>query len=1231
MFREIYAFEVRSGLRRPYPYVYFAILFTLTLLLGMAAAGVFSTTRTDSLTTVNSASAVARILLGTSSSIFGLMINVLLISAMATVIQKDYQYNIHPLFFTKPISKPGYFFGRFLGGMTIAVFILSGQLIGFWLGTLFGMGKPMMGPFLFVNYIQPFLVFTLPNILFLGVVFFSLTTYLRTTMAAYIVAIVLMVLQLASDTITGNIDNKMLAALLEPTGAQALRLVTEYWSPAERNSNLIPLRDALLYNRLLWLGISLFITAISFRGFAFSQFLQPLQLFGRRKRAEEAVVAPAIASLDALPKVQQAYGRRANWRQTWWLTRFELRKMVSSAFFVIMCLLGVGFMILVVRFMDLMYESSTYMVTYKIVESVEGSTVLFMLIFIIFYAGTSLWRDRETRMHELTGVTPVTNAALFFSKLLAFTLASMLMQSVGAVTGVLIQLYHGFTDIDVMQYLVMILRNAAIGVVFVAWALSLQIYSTNKYLGFFLTLVPVIILPIVLSIFELGSPLLDFNSTGDSMPYSDMNGYGGSFLQWPFYRLYWYSLSAVLCVLALLLYPRGKESSIRARWHLSQAHRNNRSLILMVVFLTTALASGGFIYWQTRVLVDDTKPKDRERDMAALEKRFSKYRDLPQPRITAVSLSVDIKPEDKTLDITGQYTLLNRTSRPIDTVYIDYRSGKKSPYHYPVMKFNTPSSVAVDDPDHGIRIYRLKEPILPGDSIRFDFVMKYVPNGYFARMNSPVVDNGTFINSSLLPTIGYNPEAELSQNAARKEYGLKPKARMAGIDDSAAMMRNYISRDADWIRFETTVSTAAGQRAIAPGYLVKDWKKGDRHYFQYKMDSPILHFFSFLSAKYSLRRDRWNDVAIEIWYQEGHEYNIDRMIASIKKSLDYYTKHFGPYQHRQVRIIEFPRYSSFAQSFPNTIPFSEAIGFITKVEDDEDAIDVPFYVTAHEVAHQWWAHQVIGGDVQGSVLMSETMSQYSALMVMQQEYGKAAMKKFLKYEMDRYLMGRTAEWRGEMPLMKVENQQYIHYNKGSVVMYALQDFLGEETLNGAIRTYLNKTKFSGPPYTNARDFVAHIRSVTPDSLQYLVTDLFERITIYENYVKSLDYKRLPDSSYQVTLTVGSAKFYSDSLGKQRKAEVNDYMDLAVFAKEKTGNKEREVPLLMQRVKMDKPEKTFSWNVKTLPHSVGIDPYLKLIDRTPANNSYDFGEKPTVPDLKPGGGMPAFLMKMGAKE
>jgi ABC-2 type transport system permease protein len=542
-------------------------------------------------------------------------------------------------------------------------------------------------------------------------------------------------------------------------------------------------------------------------------------------------------------------------------------------------------------------------------------------------------------------------------------------------------------------------------------------------------------------------------------------------------------------------------------------------------------------------------------------------------------------------------------------------SGKKSSFHYLKLQPSVAAKKLDENKENGILILKLDRPLPPGDSLTFDFDFKYIPSGVFGRINSPVVDNGTFFNNDLLPSFGYNISAELSENAARKEYGLPAKPRLPDVNDSAALMNNYISSDADWVRFEATLSTKEGQMAIAPGYLQKDWKKDGRHYFNYKMDNPILNFYSFLSAEYKLKKDKWKDVNIEIYYHEGHTYNIDRMISSIKKSLDYYSAEFGPYQHKQVRILEFPRYASFAQSFPNTIPYSEGIGFILKVDDDPDKIDIPFYVTAHEMAHQWWAHQVIGGNVQGSVLMSETMSQYAALMVMEKTYGRPAMRKFLKYEMDKYLQGRAFESMAEMPLMLCENQQYIHYNKGSVVMYALKDMVGEKTLNRALRNYLNANKYQGPPYTNSVAFVNAIRGVTPDSMQYLVSDLFERITLYENYVGSLESVPLPDGNYRVRFTVGSAKFYADSLGAEKKAEVNDYMDIAIFGQPNSKSKDQGKELLIQRIKMDKPEKSFEFIVKEKPAKVGIDPYLTLIDRTPENNICEFGKKPLKPSLE----------------
>jgi ABC-2 type transport system permease protein len=136
----------------------------------------------------------------------------------------------------------------------------------------------------------------------------------------------------------------------------------------------------------------------------------------------------------------------------------------------------------------------------------------------------------------------------------------------------------------------------------------------------------------------------------------------------------------------------------------------------------------------------------------------------------------------------------------------------------------------------------------------------------------------------------------------------------------------------------------------------------------------------------------------------------------------------------------------------------------------------------------------------------------------------------------------------------------------------------------------------------------------PDSMQYVIKDLFEDITIYENYVKELKSIKQPDGKYKVTLTVGSSKFKADSLGKSKLVPVNDWMDIGIFTQQEVNGKKVDKELLFKKVKMDKPIKTFEFIVDKEPISAGLDPYNKLIDRVPENNSCKFDSTPIPPDL-----------------
>jgi hypothetical protein len=727
----------------------------------------------------------------------------------------------------------------------------------------------------------------------------------------------------------------------------------------------------------------------------------------------------------------------------------------------------------------------------------------------------------------------------------------------------------------------------------------------NKFIGH-LVIVSVFLASIVLNALHVEHNLLQFGG-GPSVTYSDMNGYGHFVRPMVWFSVYWLAFTALLVVVGYLFWVRGTETTWRQRLANARATVSIPTLTIGTLALLVTASAGGFIFYNTNVLNTYRNSKQEEQEQADYEKTYRRLKEIPQPRILAVNVNVDIFPEERFVKFGGSYTITNKNSVPVDSVIISLLSSVE----IEELTFNRAAKLVMTDKDKGTFIYRFDTPLQPRDTALLTFKIGFTAKG-FSNSGTNLQDiafNGSFINNSYLPHFGYFEGAEIGDDDKRKENGLPPKERMAALDDPKARMNTYLANDADWIDFETVVSTVPDQIAIAPGYLQREWTETiagkPRRYFHYKMDSKILNFYSWLSARYEIKRDAWRgadgkEVKIEIYYHKGHEYNLERMVQGVKKSFDYYTANFSPYQHRQMRILEFPRYASFAQSFPNTVPYSEAIGFIARVKDAED-LDYPFYITAHEVAHQWWAHQVIGGNVQGATLMSESLAEYSALMVMEKEYGKEKMKKFLGYDLDRYLRGRSAERKKEQPLMLAENQAYIHYAKGSMIMYALKDYIGEERLNAALKKYLQAVAFQEPPYTNAREFVNVIREAVPDSLKYLVADMFETITLFDNKTQEAKATKLPDGRYKVELTLESHKFRADSLGTEKEIALGDWVDVGVFDKNEDKASKLGKALYFAKHKITQPKTVIDFIVNGEPHKAGIDPYNKLIDRVPKDN------------------------------
>ena len=259
-------------------------------------------------------------------------------------------------------------------------------------------------------------------------------------------------------------------------------------------------------------------------------------------------------------------------------------------------------------------------------------------------------------------------------------------------------------------------------------------------------------------------------------------------------------------------------------------------------------------------------------------------------------------------------------------------------------------------------------------------------------------------------------------------------------------------------------------------------------------------------------------------------------------------------------------------------------------------------MTAHEAAHQWWAHQVMAANVQGSTMLIETFAQYSALMVMRQEYGADHMRRFLKFELDSYLSARGSEAIEEVPLYRVENQPYIHYRKGAVIMYALADYLGEETVNRTLRRLIDERAFQHAPYATTLDFLRLLREEAGPEWEGVIHDFFERIILFDLEVTSATATEREDGRWDVALEIEAHKFEADGAGEQTEEAIDYLIDIGVFIQDLDDAIEgSDHVLYMDKHRIDENTMRIELIVDEQPAFVGIDPYNKLIDRDSDDN------------------------------
>ncbi len=1192
MFKEFFLFEIKQCLKRPLIPIFFLINFLMAFAATASERIVIGATSSEAF--VNSPYSI--FLITSIMSIVGIFMTTAIV---AQAMLRDDTNNYSAILYTAPIDKWSYLGGRLSAAILLSLIPILAVLIGVFVGSISPLVDPAnVGQTQWLAYLQAFLWVGLPNTILIGSIAFVFASLSRSTVYTFIGAVCVLMLYVLSMGLASGLENEAMAMLCDPLGINSFQLITKYWTKVEMNSQLIGWPFPFLLNRILWMLVATAFLVIGFLRFTFAYSTK-----SKKPKPKVEQSTQLVESMSAPLQVDINTGGFAQLRLLLAQVKMEFTGLVKSKAFLILLVLSFFNMLGSITGVQSWFGTGNYPVTYLMVEAIRNSFHLLMLGIILFYSGTIIWREREHKMDEIFDATPFPSSMPALAKFTALALMTAVILLVAMAAGALTQASSGYYNFEWSVYLREFMLYDFLGFLsFIVLSMLIHTFVNNKYLGFFLFVTVAVALVFAPSALNITSNLAIFGQT-PSYIYSDMNAWGAYANDLAWFHVYWLLASALLWLSLVLFWVRGKTTGIKHRFRIAAQRFTLKYATLMLSLFAIWAGTAGFLWYQTEVVSTERTEQENILRSAFYEQAYKKYQHIAQPRITKVDWLVEVDPEMRSLSFEAQLEARNKTDQIITEMHFSIQD-RYSP------KVRIPGARLMYEDSLGLyEIYQLPQPLAPGQSLQYSITGQYYPPSVENELsNTQVVENGTFVgNYQLLPLIGYDSAAEISNAKDRAEHGLSKRAddRKLHANCSHSCSNSYISTDADWVEISAVIGTSKDQIAIAPGTLTKDWQEGSRHYFKYELQQPVLNFFSFVSGRYAVKRAPWTSpdgkqVDLEVYYHPGHEYNVDKMLEALAHSLEYYTCHFSAYPHEQARIIEFPRYQTFAQAFPGTMPYSESMGFIANLNDPDD-IDMVYYVVAHEMAHQWWAHQVIGADVDGATMLSESFAQYSALMVMKERYGETYMKRFLRYEMDRYLRGRGAKDQTETALMYTGNQPYIHYRKGSVVMYCLQDYIGEETLNEALQEYAEAVSYQEPPYTTSLDAMTYIRAATPDTLQYLVQDLFEEITLYNNKMVEATSQPVEGGKYAVKLKLFVEKIYADSTGLETSTVLRDYIDIAVFGEgDKVLSKERRL--------FTKGEEELLVFVDEAPISAAIDPDCLLIDRVSEDNVLGISEE-----------------------
>ncbi|WP_166919907.1 ABC transporter permease/M1 family aminopeptidase [Flavobacterium poyangense] len=1112
----------------------------------------------------------------------GLLSLTLIFSVTLQVAQqflKEYETRFDSILFATPLSKLSYLGSRFIVAFGISVVSLGALIIGLFIGhQMPWLSEDQIGPFSLLNYIWPYLILVIPNLFLCLTILTSFAWLTRNKLLIYVGGFMVYILYIAGSLFSNSpifanaspssASAMSFAAKIDPFGLAAFLEQTRYWTALQKNNHLIDLSGNLLFNRVLWIGFSILLLIISYRLFSFRKAKT------KKVKLERTVKNETLIFSTETPKSIEYRTLKHNL-----LVLKSYIKMDVS-----LILKGIPFLLIVLLFSGLLLIEISDEIdggirlaqnitnTALMISTIMDRLPFILLLVLLFYSNELVNRGETARFEMFENTTPYLQTIALLSKVISLFSIPFFLITWSIFIGCTFQIIHANAPIEFGLYASLYYFLGLPVLLLSILVIFIQIIISNKYLGLSIaTIVTFLISSGIGEQLGISHPLFRF---GDAFKreYFDLNGFGKYTLPFHVSMVYNLGLALIMVVATGILWKRNSTilKSI-------QRHSFNRiQKVVLSLGILLFISFGGYLFYKTNIEYPYLTEDDQNNWSEQYELHLKKFSSLPQPTILSVKSDVALFPEENRYEVSGTYQLINHSKQPIDSLllYLDQNSKLKS--------ITIPNSKPIGDFSKFHHYwYLLKKPLQAGQkmNISFSFESSWSPFKGHTSFNS-IIENGSFMKiSRYYPAFGYQDSNEISSKKERAKRHLKPQTPLKKLEDKS-------KAESDFIDYETTVSTSKNQTAIGVGDLIAKWEKDNRNYFHYKSKGKIPFRFAFSSAAYQVQKVNYKGISIEVYYDKRHPRNVTKLIKDVKNTLDYCQKNFGKYPYKTIRYAEVAAFANgfAATSYPSTVFMKENFGFYSDLShhDKEDVIN---QLTAHELSHEWWGNaQISPEQKEGSWILTETLAQYTELMLYEKEHGLEKALETLKIHLDLYLSSRSYE--PETPLYKTNYETpHLPYDKGMLIMHQLRLLIGEEKVNLALKNFLNHYRYSNP-IPDSENLLNEIYSVTDKKLHPKLDEMFKQIITYSSNITSVESQK-KDEFYEVTFHVNSKKYSENATGKQTLLPNDPSIDIGVYDEK---GKLSSYPFLIQNNKISGKIK-----LKSKPQLIVVDPYLKNID------------------------------------